>query len=455
MESLRLTIIILFIIILSYTHGFSNEKQEITIPLSIKLAVLYDPPLKRLKYDHRVYQAQFDEAQKAFYPKITTELKRSHAITFTNPSGATILTFDNSLEIPIYDRALIYKKKRSKYEILLNHIKIQKRLNDLCKEIITMYYSILNYKALAKVRKGEYTKAKESFELMKKKLKHQKALPLDVLLTRGLMLQNKYSLKSAIHDFHEERKKLLDKMNLKGNYILRKGVVNLPPTKDIEKLVQIGLSHRNEIREKQYQLLTNKSILEIEKSIFYPKVTLQSSLLLTSIDNYSLKDRLDWSLFVIISMALLDDLTLSTKGGGYKDYRVDTPQDEESVKLTLFGGTSTRANRLRAEANIRGLEDELRDLRLSIRQEITKAYNDLIEALDNLKLSRINLQIGKGLVRKAESEYKIGRKGLEDVIEAKEKDIRYKIEHQQAILKIQLSVMNLRWAIGTLWKDYL
>ncbi len=449
----KISIIPFMILIIIIKPAFTKDIITLDLKKAILLAERSDTVLKALQFDRKVFMAQSETAKRAFYPKITTELKRTQAVTFSNPRGATILTFDNSLEIPIYDRAIIYKKRKATSQLLLNRFQIENRLNNLSKEIYTLYYSILNLKALTRVRKQEYQKAKQSYQLTKKKLKHKRVLPLDLLLNEGLMRQTRNDWIKARHDYEEERLNLFQKLNTKGDVRLAKDNTLFWGIKSRKESFKIAMSRRGELKELEMQKKVRQEAYEIERSILYPKISLFSDLRFTGIDSYEFKDRTDWSIFVTLSLALLDDVTLTPRAGVFQDFRLPNPKDEQSLTLSIFDGTSNRDNRERSKANYKNIYYEIKDLKARIKREIIIADHDLTEAKNTLLLARLNLKIGKGLVRKAKIELRLGKKGLEEVIVAKEKNIRFRVEFQQAILNYQLAVLNLKWATGILWSE--
>ncbi len=449
----KLSIIPLMTLLIFIKPAFTKDLITLDLKKAILLAERSDTVLKALQFNRKVFMAQSKTAERALYPKFTTELKRTKAVTFSNPRGATILTFDNSLEIPIYDRALIYRKRKAKSELLLNRFQIENRLNNLTKEIYTLYYSILNLKALIRVRKQEYVKARQSYRFTKKKLKHKRVLPLDLLLNEGLMRQTRNDWIKAQHDYKEEKLNLLQKLDVKENIRLTKDNTLLWGIKSRKESLKIAMSQRGELKEIEIQKKVRQEAYEIERSILYPKISLFSDLKLTGVDNTEFKDRTDWSIFVTISLALIDDVTLTPRTGVFQDFRLPTPTDEQSLTLSIFDGSSNRNLRTRTRADYKNIYYEIKDLKARIKREIVSAYHDIIEAKNTLLLARLNLKIGKGLVRKAKVELRLGKKGLEEVMVAKEKNIRYRVEFQQAILNYQLAVLNLKWATGILWSE--
>ncbi len=450
---LKISIIPFMVLLIFLKPAFTKDIITLDLKRAVLLAERSDTVLKALQFNRKVFMAQSETAKRAFYPKITSELKRTQVVTFSNPRGATILTFDNSLEIPIYDRALVYKKRKAKSELLLNRFQIENRLNNLTKEIYTLYYSILNLKALMRVRKQEYGKAKQSYGLTKKKLKHKRILPLDLLLNEGLMRQTRNDWIKAQHDYKEEKLNLLQKLDIKNDIRLTKDNTLFRGIRSRKESLKIAMSQRGELKEIEMQKKVRQEAYEIERSILYPKISLFSDLMVTGVNSYQFKDRTDWSIFVTLSLALIDDVTLTPRAGVFQDFRLPNPKDEQSISLSIFDGSSNRNLRARTEGDYKNIRYEIKDLKAKIRREILSAYHDLIEAKNTLLLARLNLKIGKGLVKKAKVELRLGRKGLEEVIVAREKNIRFRVEFRQAILNYQLAVLNLKWATGILWSE--
>ncbi|MDH4128547.1 MAG: TolC family protein, partial [Spirochaetota bacterium] len=320
-------------------------------------------------------------------------------------------------------------------------------------EVFTLYYSVFNLKIIVQIRKEEYLKAVEFYKLTENRLKHKKVLPFDLLLSKGLMIQTKNNWVKATYDYIEEKLNLMHKLNLREDIEL---IEEHAPTKpnSLKESIELSLSQRPDIKEKYYDIKVKNELYEIERSVFYPKVSLFSDLRLSSFNDVSLNERKEWSIFLTVSLALMDDVSVSTSGGYKRDYLMTNPKDSESVKLSLFDGSSNIVNKEKAKSNLKLTQLEMKDLEYKISREIISSYHSFLKAKDDITLAKLNLKIGEGLVKKADAEYKLGKKGMEDIIEAKEKEILYKIEYQQINLKYKLAILSLKWAMGNLWKDF-
>ncbi len=447
-------IILSILVAPSFGLNPKTKARPIDLKTTILIAQRNDSRLRKLKFDSKAFQAEYDQSTKSFYPKITSELTKSNnANILTNPRGTTIFSFANSLTLPIYDRSLVYSRRKAKSQVLANRLNIVKRLNDLSKEMITLYYSVINLKAVAQIRKAEYRKTKKSFKLTREKLKYDQVIPLDLLQIKGLLVKNKNTWIDAYNDYLREAFKLSNKLNTNKTITLLRPTRSFLYRLTLKEALVIGLRERVDIKAKAFENKMKKELYEIERSVFYPKVELFSDIRYSS--RAGSRNQTDWSMFVLVSMALLDDVNASTKAGFRKPSHLTDPVDEESIKISIFDGTSNQGRRASTKSEYLSSQDEMGDLKVQIKEEIMEAFHEYIKSKNNIKLARLNLKIGKRLLKKVRAEYGLGQKAIEDLIEARRNKVQFEIEYRQAQFNFHLSVFNLKWSIGILWRDFL
>ncbi len=444
---------ILIVVLNAYKPSFA---RSLSLRNSLIMAQNQDLELKKLKFDRKVFHITKKEAVKDFYPRITSKFSKSNSFSFSNQRGATIFTFQNSLELPIYDRAIIYNNYKAKSQLILNRIRIKKRLNDLYKEISTLYYTILGLENIAKIRKKEYDKALKIYKLTKARFKLKKAVQLDVLLSEGLLIQTKNNIISANNDLYRKKLELLHKLNINNDIsLLDSNNITISENISFEKLLRESVRGHWKIKEKHYEAKIAKELYEIERSVFYPKISLFADVKSLGHDKMDFTSN-EWSVFLTFSMALLDDVKVDSELGIRNNPNVNSVNVEGSVALKIFDRKSNnKVVREQYKSLYQKTMAEVRNIKFKIKDQLLEAYHKLIEAKNKVKLSMLNVEIAKGLFKKADVEYSLGKKGMEDVIEAKEKEIYYKIEYQQSTLKLRLNILNLKWASGSLWKELL
>ncbi len=454
---MKLVFLSVFFYMSCYSFGLNDSEdgnpRKIDLKTAVVLAKQSDSKLRKVKFDSKFYKAEHNQAKKNFLPTVTAEVTTSNNFDLlSHPRGSTILTFEGSLDLPLYNRALIYNKNKTESQLIYNRLVCEQRLNDLCKEIISLYYSVLYLKSVVKITDSEYQEAKEMLLLTEKKVKHAKSIPLDVLLAKGLVAKNKYNRKNTRNDYLREKLKLAHKLNLREDIELTTPKTDFIKKISLKKALIIAKRERVDIKVKLLEMKVKKALYEVEKSVYHPKISLFSDI------RYDYKNDktsdTEWSVFLVASMALVDDVNVSTKAGVKKFDYLHKPVDQESLKVTFFGD-SNRVKKARTKSEYHSIQDEVRDMRFKIEEDIIEAYHQLIKARDNLKLGKLNYRISKGLLEKVTLEYQIGKKAMEDLIEAKENKGKYNIEYRQAYLNYYLAILNFKWAMGILWKYFL
>lgn len=452
---LRFSILLILLLTshpLLFPNLLSEEKRELTLKESITLSRNNDSELMKLSYERRAKESEYNQSIINFAPTITSEVTKSNtADILNNPQGVTIFSIYNTINQPLYNRVNIYKWKKAGDELIYNKLSIQKRLNDLCKEISSLYFSGLNKKYAALIRKNEVEKAKEDYTAIRGKIKGERAIPLDLLLQESYILESENEFYSADKEYERERLQLIRKLNLGNDIDLKEPDQFHMNEPTLEEALRLAHSYRIDIKVSEMLSRIKKDKYEIERSIIYPKVDLYADQRLTKRQNS--EDQIDWSVFLKVSMNLSDDVKLEGQGGLRKYNYLEDVVDEQKGKVTFNNGSSNRVIKAQNKAEYKYSKVELRDIKIQAEEEVTENYHKMIYQKNKVKLARLNLEIGNRIAEKTRRVAGGGRANMEDFIEARRKYIRYQLEYRQAIFEYRLSVINLKWAIGTLYQD--
>ncbi len=451
--------IYMFISLINSLFCFSNElksnsTRKIDLATAMYLAQKNDVELTKLRFDLKAFRVEHNEAVKNFVPAINLEFNKTNtASVLSNPRGTTVFSFSANLTQTIYDRSLHYTLNKTKSQKLNNRFNIEKRLNDLAKEMITLYYSVLNLKFVAYIKQEEYLKAKDSYFVSKEKLRLTKSIPYDVMLNKAYMIKTHNEWLDAKNEYYRERLKLIRKLNIDEDIDLLLPKIGygfkIPGLKQALKMAK---TNRPDIKAKLNEHRLKKALYEIERSVYYPKIELYSDIRYNQRSGST--EQTDWSIYVLMSMAILDDVKAETKLGLKKYSYLDEPVDEEQLKIKLFDKQSNAVAKARSKSDYMAMKAEIKDIYNNIEQDVLEAYHRLLKEKNNLKLAKLNREIGMEGYKKTRAEYSSGKKDIDDLVESKKQRVQYRLEFRQAILNFRLAIINLKWAIGILWRDF-
>lgn len=424
--------------------------NDITLKEAVTLAMKHDIELTRLRYDKESFNAEYEQARKNYLPELTVEVSKSNSASIlTNPRGVTVFSFYASANQTLYDRGLNYSLKKAKSQKKNNNLNIQKRLNDLHKEIISLYYSVLNLKEVADIKGTEYRKAQLDYKVEEDKLKLKGSLPYDVMVAKGYTLKTRNEWQDNINAYDREYTKLKRKLNLNHDLELIDPGIRKIKVPSLKEAVNLALYYRPDINAKYLEHKMKREEYEIERSVHYPKIELFADYRQSERSGADTQE--DWSVFFLLSMAIGDDVKASGKGGLKKYSYLDDPTDEESIELKAFDKDDIRVRKAKRRSDYKTVEAEIKDLKITIEQDVMEAYHALEKEINNYELASFNRKLGEAGVQKTNAEVAKRVKELKDLIDMKKQKTQYDIEYEQSILNVRLAFLNLKWAMGVLW----
>lgn len=157
---------------------------------------------------------------------------------------------------------------------------------------------------------------------------------------------------------------------------------------DLDKLIDLGLIQRPEIKKYSALIKSNKASIKNVKSQYYPRLDINAS--------YTDKNSDDISSLESKQTAVLLNL-----------------------KWDLYTGNTTNADKKIALSNLSSTNKQLEQTRLEITQDITNSYFNMKQSFDSIKIGLLSLDFSIENLNLANERYKAGLNDLLEVNDAK------------------------------------
>ncbi len=372
-------------IIALFITAFISTAYSLTIDEAISLAKETLPSYKASIIKTRSTEAIYNASFAPYLPSLdASALLKNH---YTSQEEFNSRTYDLTLSYILFDGG----KRRANRNIALLNLDIdmeelKKSLLDLEFSVKTAFYTVVAQKEIVEQRKLQLHDAEKDYEVAEGRYKFGVARLSDVLQASVRLEQARFNLirsegdyKKALSELNSLIGKALDSQYDLTGYLYAE--IRLPERNRLYSAVMQG----PEIKQTESSLKISESNISLERSAFYPNLSLTASYTKTS--------------------------------GGLRTFSSEEKNAGIKATWNVFElGKFFRQKSSELEKNI-SLE-RLNDLKRRLLLDVHKVYEDLITASNKIKVAEQQLKQAEHNYSQAFGEYKVGKTDILSLVQA-------------------------------------
>ncbi len=388
--------ILLVFLIISVSHALTLEK-------AIKEALENNPELKSYKKDIDISKTQLKIDKNLFYPELFIQYSHtwlSETPYFNIPPDPPIppISFKqmeksfNNFEFGFNylffaGGKRFLKIKIDRLDIKASYENLSEKEKELISEVKKAYIDVLKAKAILNIYKKQLEAVKSHYERVKGFYEEGYVSYVELLQSKVKISEVERNLKSAEEALKVAKGHLLTLLGKKpnGEINVESVRINTVENLNINKLMEKALKNRNILKFLSYQKKKLEQLESIEKADFYPKFFSQGKFFYT--------DQIDY----------LDPKTNFSFTVGMK---------------VSFQGIQPYHKMLKTKLEKKKLELKIEDLKNKILLQVQNAYQKMITAKENLKVSEKMLEQAEEYYRLVVEQYKNQLSTTTDVLNA-------------------------------------
>ncbi len=394
------------LLIISFFAFFvsTSSAKELNLEDLIAIALKNNTNIELSKQQANIKKEQIDKATSYYLPNISLNASLAQKEIEQNNTKID----DNINSVSINANQLIYDFGKTTSNIDSSKYSYNEAQNDLkatisttILEVTSIYYDILNKyqqievaKEAVKLDELQLSQAQEYFKAgVRTKIDVTNA-KLQLSNSKLKLIQAKYNLKTINTQLISTLgKDLNSSISIKFH---KKEIVTLvEDTKynhySLEKLIELGLEKREEIKKYKAKIEASKELLGASKADYLPRIDIDAV--------YSNNDS--------------DKITSQD---------IEQSSISLNLKWNFFTGFSTVAENKISLSKLSSSKKELQQQILDIKQEITAAYLNVQKSIDSLNIGVLNVKLATENLDLAKQRYK---SGLNDLIELNDAKLQY------------------------------
>jgi outer membrane protein len=421
------------------------EEQGLDLKQAFELTLEHSEQIQSSREDLQQAQADVDIATSNLYPQISAKAEHvqqkdfqlSQPVPTGDPSNPIQMresqTPDNynmltlSLDQHVYQMGKLWSGRR-----LAKHYYQGARSGHLRQsqqvlfQVVSKYYEVLLAARSIEIAQDSLKRAQQQQERAQALLDAGMATETDVLRARVLVAQAREQLEQAKNDRQIAREDLA----------LEIGLDELPagqlqpyeprmPAEDIQELQRIGLDTRQDLQQARQALQAEGERVQFQRADLFPKISLHGQ--------YSHTDQED--IF---------------QGEENEDWQA-------SVQLSypLYTGGERKAKLQQARSKKRQARASLARLKRQVQTQIRSAYLDIQTREQIVQHLKEEVQAARSNYKQVLAQYEQGLATSVDLIDAQTAFSEAESRLAQSRFGLNLDLMRLQFALGTLQKDLL
>lgn len=300
----------------------------------------------------------------------------------------------------------------------IHNNELQLTVNTIMKD----YYAYLSQKAQVKAAQQDVANAEVSLDAVLEKLKNGLADIGEKVQATTRLLQQKLNLVSANKQLTYYYTTLLNEMGFPANaYLTFEGYpekIQLFEIAELNTLINLALKHRPDLMAAESSLHSKEEKLILAKAQKYPVIT----------GDFEVgRERANLGI------------------GTYYDYQLSI-----NLNFPLFQGFFIQNGIKKAQAAVDSAQAKLREMQLSLVQEVTNYFNDVSYAKETYKYAKEFLESSQVNFKLQLEEYKAGTSTIVELINAQTSVSSAQSQLIQAEKQWYTSIANLAYATGSL-----
>jgi outer membrane protein len=462
-----LSIILLFLIVIFQNNSIAGDNQSLRIlglRECIVLAIKNDPDIINTQDQMGIGRIRTGEAfTSLLMPRFDLETTRGPQLDFFgNPTSDNIFINRTTIEKPIYTGGeLITSYRMGQSETLRAQHDYKQKVADVTGGAIEDYYRLLATQETLRYYQEIYGRAKKALDLLKKKYEAGAVMRLELLEAAEKLNEINYRLIEAQAALQADITSLYERIGWDFGEDIH--VVKEFPIEELEgnidALVANSMKYRPDLLYEKENLKFNRLKLKLNKSDELPK--------LSFIGTYKLEgedwpgDKSAWAVMLNLTYSLYNS-TISSSASQNQTYEnpvvprsQDVDFDVESLKLSLFDGSSNRVDIEEARADLKLSSNRLAQLKRSLKKKVSDSFHKLQEAKAIIKTSEKSIEVAEEKLKILEEKLKLGLTTDVEILDAGMELIDFKVKNIQAFYEKSVALAGLYKATGTelAWKE--
>ena len=412
---------------------FSHAQGVIDLKTAIEIALKKNLKLaqKALEKEAKVYLSK--AAYKDMLPSIDTNYsytgRRDAASIVVFGHSTTIYGHETyklnvNLKQPIFRGGLLWNRfKAAQIDVDIAKMSEFQAKNEIIRDVKNAYYEILKNEKLLDEARASLKRLKSQYEMVKSFFEASLRPKTDLLQSTVKLKQGELELIKTRHalEISKNRLNLLLRMPLDSPLKLKEEfrplIVKLP----LQKLYELALSKRPEIKEVRLSIEKAEREVKIAQSEFFPRIDLTAT--------YA-----------------KEGVTPDVSNNPYGDH--ENAQIFINATWELFSWGKRRDKVIASQKRLSALRQELKDMEDNIRLQVKNAYLLYEDAQKGISVSRSAL-------KSAEEDYKLNLERyrnqlatITDTLNAQERLTKARSEYFSSIALELTAISNLEYAIG-------
>lgn len=438
-----LILILLLSTFFTLTAAAQEEEIEISLTEAAEILLANNRQLQNSRQNIEKARKDVDLSGRGYYP--TANLQSSYTKMesgqmtlnpnfFTSPGPGTELFSEGSdqnyrtslsLNQPLYLGGRVrIGKDISELGLELSKIEYQKQLDQGLFNLVQSYYGVLQAQGMVEIRQNAVDVVNEHLRIVKVNYEAGASLRQDLLQTQIEQRKAEEDLIAAENRLQIARKRLAQLLgDSTKNYTVSTPEKNPNPVTELDKLINIALENRAELRS----LKINQQLLEKQKELegnpYRPQIALNGSY--------------NWQ-------------------GSELDFSDGSWNITLSGSISLYDGGKANLNEEKKEIEVSNLQNSVVDLKESIRIEIEDTLLSLKHSEEMINLEQLSLENAEENLGLTNKSYQAGIGTNIDVINAQTSYKQAQISLLQAEYNYEINLYKLLYNTGRiseLFKD--
>ena len=437
---------VLLLLITVFSVSAAAEETEISLTEAAEILLENNRQLQNSRQNIIKAEKDLDLSGRGYYP--TANLQSSYTkmesgqmtidfqeflVTGPNPDGSLPMTetadenYRTSLSLnqPLYLGGRVrIGKDISELGLEMSRIEYQKQLDQSLFNLVQSYYGVLQAQGMVEIRQNALEVVNEHLRIVKVNNEAGTSLRQDLLQTQIEQRKAEEDLIAAENQLQIARKRLAQLLgDSSQNYAVSTPAKNPEPETELEKLINIALENRAELKSLNINQKMLQKQKELEGNPYRPQISLNGSY--------------NWQ-------------------GSELDFSEGSWNITLSGSIPLYDGGKANLNEEKKEIEAANLQNSKIDLEESIRIEIEDTLLSLKHSEEMINLEQLSLENAEENLELTNKSYQAGIGTNIDVINAQTSYKQAQISLLQAEYDYEINLYKLLYNTGRiseLFKD--
>lgn len=401
----------------------------------VRLAIRRNPALQGAQTERSIRQLEKPLAFSAFLPTLDVEgnytrFGEKQRVVSAHANNQLGLFDEDLLEAALIMRLPIFKGGRrvAEYRIAelagrLATAQLITSEQDLILNVASVFFKILQVEQVIEATRASLKALAAQADTTHQMVEVGRAAPVDAMKVDVRVASVEQELSKLQADHHVLLVQLGRLLGTDAEQVdswQLKGKLEAVPrgTPDIKVARDYARAYRSELKAAQTQLEQTRKALDVARSENWPQID--------GFARYGVRSGVPF---------------YQSGGAGLLDNE-DTWAVGVAVDIPVFRGGAIQTRISQAALRIRQAEQNLRDVKLRIDEEIDRAVTELADSLNRVQVAQKSVGVAAETLRIEQMRYAEGRNTINDVLDAQSAMLRTDVEYSQAVVDYLLAQIN-------------